>query len=211
MYSRLFRPAATGVEEVRVIAKTTVTAKTIAEWAWQVLEELGLLARELSPELVRKELGEQEQLSVGSLVSTFTGVPGKPIPASSEVVREPVLKGVREGDWQYGVRDDKGNVQVVAAPALDEIDLQRGVLLPVKEAPIRAVEAEPLQLRFTTTTAMLYTVLKAAELLREIQGQVTVEVTDREGRLAGIRDRLEKLLQDYRVTYDVHPLSENDE
>jgi hypothetical protein len=200
-YSRLFRPSAEGVEELRILLKRD--GKTLVEMVAAALKERGILVDSLSPEYLSDTLGVgQRPVSLAEVQTVLVGSPGQPVVSEprkmlEDAIREGVQRGlfaVRAGNQIY--RDH------VPEEVLDRAD---AVLVAPQEAPPKpevALSPAGGTLRVTGGGENLYPLRK---LLEEVQGadvSVTLTLEDPLGVLTPRRSELERLLNDYSVPYE---------
>jgi hypothetical protein len=200
-YSRLFRPSAEGVEELRILLKRD--GKTLVEMVAAALKERGILVDSLSPEYLSDTLGVgQRPVSLAEVQTVLVGSPGQPVVSEprkmlEDAIREGVQRGlfaVRAGNQTY--RDH------VPEEVLDRAD---AVLVAPQEAPPKpevALSPAGGTLRVTGGGENLYPLRK---LLEEVQGadvSVTLTLEDPLGVLTPRRSELERLLNDYSVPYE---------
>lgn len=204
MYQRLFRPAAEGVEELRVTLKRD--GRTLAEMVEAALREKGVLLESLSPAyLVETFKLTERPVTLAEIQTVLTGSPGQPMLVNpKEALARAIREGVQKGLFAVQVGDQRFT-QEVPEDILGRSDL---ILVPV---PTPGPEPEPpsvhpgaLVLHVTGGGQNLYPLRKLLELL---QGQgVTVEliVKDEKRTLEGKRGEIERLLQDYAVAFEWH-------
>jgi hypothetical protein len=202
-YTRVFRPAADGVEELRVTLKRN--GKTLAEMVATTLKEKGLLVESISPDYLSATLGVgQRPVSLAEVQTVLTGSPDQPIVSDpQEALGKAIREGVQKG--QFAVRaGDQTFTDDVPDEMLKGPDV---VLVPTttktEEEPSPPPPPHLTTLTVTATGANLYPLRK---LLEYVQGGDKIAIhlilEDKSGTLAGKRQDLEQLLKDYAVPYE---------
>ncbi|MGQ9879691.1 MAG: ATP-binding protein [Armatimonadota bacterium] len=200
LYSRIFRPAPAGVQEVRVLLKQG--AKTLSEAVYTALTEQGVLVDELSPDYLTDVMGVKErEVPLVQIQSVLTGSPEQPIVSRPQ---EAILQAIRDGveQGQFAVKVGK---QVYRDSVPDEV-LSNGqaVLVPIQ----RQLELEPTPapsarvLRLHASCVNLYPLRQLLEKLQGHDVKVVMELHDSGGELAKRQDAITKLLRDYSITHE---------
>jgi len=145
----------------------------------------------------------------------FFNTPGQPLLAGEEVLTKAVVQGVEEGVFGYVPPSEGEGPQAKSSPYFREKVSEEAITgggRLLAEAKVQALKAAPppveeehrpriIGLQVTTGTQMLYPLLKAAEILRQLSAQVRLEVVDESGALEQVKEELESLFQDYGVMY----------
>jgi len=199
IYSRLFRPAGEGVQEVRVTLRRD--AKTLAQAVEDALKERGDLIESISPDYLVSALRVSERpVSVTEVETVLTGSPDQPITVKpKEAIRQAIRKGVEQGKFAVRTREGtfKGEVpeEVLGDPNITLVSTETP---PPEEEEERAV---PLSLKIETTAKNLYPMRKILELIQNTNVHITVELHDDVGEVVRRKKELEKLLSDYGVAF----------
>ncbi|MGC8832532.1 MAG: DUF499 domain-containing protein, partial [Armatimonadota bacterium] len=204
-YQEIYRPSDSGVTRVSSISPEAIKTKTLDEFVKEALERAGVLAERVAPEYLQDtfRIEQGKEVPVSQIVNTFTGVPGQTIPADPQkAVQEAVQEGVRQGLFGLRVGERVFVREEVPEEAFKRSDV---ALVPSeeKEPPPPPVERGPLTLVVRTSANLLYPLLQAAQMLKNLHGaSVSLEVHDPTGGMAEFREELEKLLQEYGCTFE---------
>ncbi|MEZ8217341.1 hypothetical protein B0813_000878 [Candidatus Fervidibacteria bacterium JGI MDM2 SSWTFF-3-K9] len=203
-YQSIYRPSESGLRKISLLSPEAIKARTLDEFVAQVLEKTGELIERVAPEFVKAMLGieESKEVPITQVTNLFTGTPGQPIlkqpqQAIYEVIQEGVMRkelAVKVGDKVY-----------VGEKVPEEVLRDNRAVLVSSELPPPPpppTETKPVTLRIRTSTKMLYSVLMAAEQLREFDATVAVEVHDETGEMNKKRSEIEKLLRDFGCTFE---------
>ena len=210
IYSRVFRPAPEGVQELRVPLKRD--AKTLAEAVESALREQRILMDAISPDYLASVLGAGERpISLAEIETVLTGSPGQPVVAKPrEAIQQAIKEGVAQGKFAVtaGGKTFQGEdipESVLSDPNAKIVPIERPV------APPREPEPVPLCLKIEITAKNSYSLRKALECLQGTDAQITVTIKDAAGDLARKRSELEKLLKDYSVTHTWSEVEPNED
>jgi len=202
-YTRVFRPAVDGVEELRVTLKRD--GKTLTEMVATALKEKGILLESISLEYLSATFGVgQRPVSVAEVQTVLTGSPDQPIVSDPQgALGKAIHEGVQRGRFAVRVGD-----QTFTDDVPDEM-LKRPdvVLVPTTTEPEgEPPSPPPLRLNTLTVTATGVNLYPLRKLLEQVQGgeKITIRLIleDKSGILAGKRQELERLLKDYAVPYE---------
>ncbi|MGQ9524833.1 MAG: hypothetical protein ACUVTZ_08340, partial [Armatimonadota bacterium] len=193
LYSRVFRPAPEGVQELRVLLKRD--AKTLAEAVESALKEQEILTYSISPEYLTSMLDTGERpFSLAEAQTVLMGSPGQPIvPDPQRALHDATRKGVEQS--KFAVKSgDQTFTQQVPEDVLTRPDLTIVPLPP--QPPPRTVTR--WKLRVECRGGNTYPLRKALDL---IQGRDAAIRIDIEGEAADWLEEVEKVLGDYSVPY----------
>ncbi len=203
-YSHLYRPSPEGVEEIPFVSRERHPKATLSEQVEAVLREQGILVESLDPQyLIDRVLKGRQDVSIAEVEAKILGSSGEePILIEG---KDSVAKSVQEA-----VRDGRMGVEVegeiLTGAEVTQEHLQKGRLTTQVRPPSKEEPAEPqyFGIRIETSPSMLYPLLKAAEFLRNIQGQAVLEVRDLTGGrdLKKVEKELKKLVEDYKLTHE---------
>jgi len=203
-YPDIYRPSESGLRKIQPFSPEAIKAKTLDEFVAQVLEETGELIERVAPEFIKAVLPMEQgkEVPISQVTNLFTGVPGQPVLKNpQQALHEAIREGVRRKELAV-----KGVDRVYVGEEVPEEVLRdnRAVLfLPESSPPSPPpMETKPVTLRIRTSTKMLYSLLKAAESLRDLDATVAMEVQDPTGGMNKKRSEIEKLLQDYGCTFE---------
>jgi len=201
-YTRVYRPASEGVEELRVHFRRDL--QTLAEAVQEALKEGGLLVDRLSPEYIADVLGAKERtVSISEIETVLTGAPKQPVfSRPREAIRQAVREGVQQGYFAVRTGEKLYHKEEVPEDVLGRQGLTLvppGESMPSQEAA--PTETTSLSLRVQTAARHIYPLRKVLEEIQNIEAQVTLEVVDETGQLVAKRASIETLLKEYGVTY----------
>ncbi|MCD6507091.1 ATP-binding protein [Candidatus Poribacteria bacterium] len=199
IYSRLFRPAGEGVQEVRVTLRRD--AKTLAQAVEDALKERGDLIESITPDYLVSALGVGERpVSVTEVETVLTGSPDQPIAVKpKEAVKQAIREGVELGRFAV-----KSKEKIFKDEVPEDVLNDPNITLVPTEALTEEVEEEkvtPLSLKMELSAKNIYPVRKVLELLQGTDVSITVQIHDRKGEVAKKRDELEGILRDYSVPH----------
>jgi len=203
-YQEVYRPGNGSVKRVSVTSP--VEAKTLDEYAKQVLEKAGVLLERVGPEYLKDTLRVEDakEVPLSQVTNLFTGVAGQPVPKNPQaVLQQAVQEGVKQG--LFGVR--VGEHVYLRQDVPEEVLKNPSATLIAPGAPPPpphpSKKAGPVTLRVRTSASILYPLLQAAQKLKDLQeASVSLEVHDPTGEMARLRADLEKLLRDYGCTVE---------
>ncbi len=203
-YQEVYRPGNGSVKRVSVTSP--VEAKTLDEYAEQVLEKAGVLLERVAPEYLKETLRVEDarEVPLSQVTNLFTGVAGQPVPKNPQaVLQQAVQEGVKQG--LFGVRVGE-HVYLRQEVPEDVLKTPGAVLVPPKTpppSPRPTKEVGPVTLRVRTSASILYPLLQAAQKLKDLrEASVSLEVHDPTGEMARLRADLERLLRDYGCTVE---------
>lgn len=202
-YQEVYRPDDGGVKRVPVTGPESVRAETFDMYVRQVLEKAGILTERIAPEYLKDTLQVEEgrEVPVSQVDNLFTGVVGQPILREPQkAIFEAVAEGVRRGVFGLRVGEQVYLHQEVPEEVLKD---PRAVLIPPEAPPPPPPPPKALTLRVRTSAGLLYSILKAAERVKDLpEASVLLEVHDPAGRMSEMRAELERLLRDYGCTVE---------
>jgi hypothetical protein len=203
-YQGIYRPGESGLRRITPRSPEAIKAKTLDEFAIQVLEKEGELIEKVDPTFVKEtlRLEQGKEVPITQATNLFTGTPGQPIlKQPQKAVYIAIQEGVRQGEFGVKVGEEVYVRQEVRAEVLRD---PRAVLVAPEAPPPPPppLEPQPLTLRVWTSAGLLYPLLQAAERLKDLRNaSALLEVHDPTGEMARLQAELEKLFQDYRCTW----------
>ncbi|MBC7217419.1 MAG: ATP-binding protein [Candidatus Caldatribacterium sp.] len=203
-YQDIYRPGESGFQKIASRSPEAIRARTLDEFATQVLKEKGELTDRVAPEFLKEVLSidQQKEVPVAQAMNLFTGTPGQPLLTQpQQVVAQTIKEGVAKG--QFGLK--VGERVYVGEEVPDEVLRDsRAVLISPELPPSPPPEppTKPIRLRVHTSTKLIYPLLVVAKQLANLDASVLLEIDDPTGKLAEQRTELEKLLRDYGCSWD---------
>ena len=199
LYSRIFRPAPEGVQELRVSIKRD--AKTLAEAVESALREQAILIDSISPDYL-KEMGVGERpVSLVEIETVLTGSPAQPVVAKPrEAIQQAIKEAVVQGKYAVIARGETFREDNISEAVLGDPDAK---IVPIEQpvAPHREPQPVPLNLRMEITAKNLHPLRKVLEPLQGTDTQIIIEFKNTTGDLARKRNDLEEILNDYSVSH----------
>ena len=221
-YVHVFRPRPPqDLAEVHTRQRELARARTIAEYAWEVLKAEGKLLEKMAPafllEKVWTERGEGE-LPYQRLWETFWQQPGLPLLSSEEVLRRAIAEGQEQGLFGVVAEDAEAarrkavpgeEIATVSPKKISLVTTDK--LKEITKAPPEKEGAPPALagprgarvLRCTSDLKNLYPFRELLSKLQGLKGRFVLEV-EVEGELTAQKRReIEELLRDYHVNYEL--------
>lgn len=198
LYSRVFRPAPEGVQELRVHLQRD--AKTIAEAVENALRDQGVLISQLTPDyLIGEVMGGKDEVSVAQIEAVLTGSPGYPILLNpQQAIQQTIREGVEQGRFAIAV----GN------RIIQEETIPDALLRPDTKILFGRVPPPPVSPPSTSVILQLtanhrhhtYPLKRLMELITGIPDPITIELKI-QGDLGSKRAEIDGLLNDYSISY----------
>lgn len=199
-YQDIYRPSEDGVELVPTQAREASKASTLDEYVGETLRQAGILAEKLAPQYLKQtlRLEERQEVPISQIENVFSGVAGQVIPAKTDVVKQAVLEGCRQGEFALLVKDKIYTGDEVTEDLLSDSSATLVSPEVSRPAPAPSATPRPARLRLSTSTSHLYAILKSAELLSKLpSASASLEIRDDSGELWRKKEEIDEIAKSF--------------